>query len=66
MAYPDDQGSLINQARYVIKVYARALSAGIQNITWFSLDQPPYDRFGQALLNPDFSPKPAYFRIPDA
>ena len=58
---PDDQGSLTNQARYVIKVYARALSAGVQNITWFSLDQPPYDRFGQALLNPDFSPKPAFF-----
>jgi len=57
----DDKGSLINQARYVIKVYARALSAGVQNITWFSLDQPPYDRFGQALLNPDFSPKPAFF-----
>ena len=59
--FPDDKGSLINQARYVIKVYARALSAGVQNITWFSLDQPPYDRFGQALLNPDFSPKPAFF-----
>lgn len=59
--FPDDQDSLIYQARYVIKVYARALSAGVQNITWFSLDQPPYDRFGQALLNPDFSPKPAFF-----
>jgi hypothetical protein len=59
--YPDDQGSLDNQARYVIKVYARALSAGVQNVTWFSLDQPPYDRFGQSLLNPDFSPKPAFF-----
>jgi len=59
--YPDDQESLDDQARYVIKVYARALSAGVQNITWFSLDQPPYDPFGQALLYPDFSPKPAFF-----
>jgi hypothetical protein len=59
--FPDDQESLINQARYVIKVYARALSAGVQNITWFSLDQPPYDPFGQALLDADFSPKPAFF-----
>lgn len=56
-----DENSLISQARYVIKVYARALSAGVENITWFSLDQPPYDRYGQALLNPDFSPKPAFF-----
>jgi hypothetical protein len=59
--YADDQETLIAQAQYVIKVYARALSAGVQNITWFSLDQPPYDPHGQALLNPDFSPKPAYF-----
>jgi hypothetical protein len=42
-------------------VYARALSAGVQNVTWFSLDPPPYDPYGQALLNPDFSPKPAFF-----
>jgi hypothetical protein len=59
--YPDDQESLDEQARYVIMVYARALSAGVENVTWFSLDQPPYDPFGQALLYPDFSPKPAYF-----
>ena len=59
--YPDDQESLKTQARYVIKVYARALSVGVKNITWFSLDQPPYGDFGQALLNSDFSPKPAFF-----
>jgi hypothetical protein len=59
--YPDDQESLVEQAQYVIKVYARALSAGVKNVTWFSLDQPPYDPFGQALLYPDFTPKPAYF-----
>ena len=59
--YPADQNSLDSQARYVIKVYARALSAGVKNITWFSLDRPPYDRFEQSLLNPDFSPKPAFF-----
>ena len=59
--FMDDENSLIAQARYVIKVYARALSDGVQNITWFSLDQPPYDQFGQALLDTDFSPKPAFF-----
>ncbi len=58
--YPEDQNSLDSQARYVIKVYARSLSAGVKNITWFSLDRPPYDRFEQSLLNSDFSPKPAY------
>jgi hypothetical protein len=45
----------------MVKVYARGLAAGVENITWFSLDQPPYDPYGQALLNPDFSPKPAFF-----
>jgi len=59
--FPDDLDSLIFQARYVIKVYARALSDGVKNISWFSLDQPPYDPNGQALLNPDFYPKPAFF-----
>lgn len=58
---PDNLDSLINQSRYVIKVYARALSSGVNNITWFSLDQPPYDPYGQALLKSDFSPKPAFF-----
>ncbi len=57
----DDENSLIGQARYLIKVYSRALSVGVENITWFSLDQPPYDHYGQALLNPDFSPKPSFF-----
>lgn len=59
--YPDDMDSLISQARYLIKVYARALSDGVRNITWFSLDQPSYDPNAQALLYPDFSPKPAFF-----
>jgi len=58
---PDDPDSMINQSRYVIMVYVRALSTGVKNITWFSLDQPPYDPNEQALLSPDFSPKPAFF-----
>lgn len=59
--YPEDPNSLVYQAQYVIKVYARALSAGVRNITWYSLDQPPYDHYEQALLYTDFSPKPAFF-----
>jgi len=58
--YPGDQNSLDNQARYVIKVYTRALSAGVKNVTWYSLDRPLYDRYEQALLNLDLSPKPAF------
>lgn len=59
--FPEDQESLNHQASYVIKVYARALAAGVQNVTWYSLGQPPYDRQGQSLLYSDFTPKPAFF-----
>ena len=59
--YPGDDASLASQARYVLMGYARALSAGIVNITWYSLDRAPYDPYYQSLLYDDFSPKPAFF-----
>ena len=59
--YPGDSGSLANQSRYVIKGFARGFAAGAENITWFSLDRPPYDPYEQSLLDADFSPKPAFF-----
>jgi hypothetical protein len=59
--YEEDPDSLERQAQDLIKIYARSISAGIKNIPWFSLDEPPYEHFGQALLDPDFSPKPAFF-----
>jgi len=58
--YPGDSSSLANQARYVIKGYTRGLAAGARNITWYSLDRPPYDPYYQSLLYDDFSPKPAF------
>ena len=59
--YPGDPGSLANQSRYVMMGFARGFSAGAENITWFSLDRPPYDPHEQSLLDSDFSPKPAFF-----
>ncbi|PWB54483.1 MAG: hypothetical protein C3F13_06940 [Anaerolineales bacterium] len=56
---PGDQGSLRNQAYYVIKGYTRGLSAGIKNITWYALADNN-DGFDQSLLYPDFSPKPGF------
>jgi hypothetical protein len=38
------------QGRYVIEGYTRALSAGVKNITWFTLITPPYDPQEQGLL----------------
>jgi hypothetical protein len=58
--YPDDDASLARQARYVIKGHVRGLSAGIENITWYSLDRAPYDPYYQSLLYDDFSTKPAF------
>lgn len=59
--YPDDPDSLTNQARYIIQGYARGLAAGVENITWYSLDRAPYDPYYQSLLYDDFSPKPAFY-----
>jgi hypothetical protein len=59
--YPGDPSSLTNQARYVIQGFARGLAIGVQNITWYSLDRPPYDPYYQSLLYDDFSPKPAFY-----
>jgi hypothetical protein len=53
-------GALRNQAYYVIKGYSRSFAAGIINITWFALANPPEDKFDQSLLFLDYTPKPAY------
>jgi hypothetical protein len=59
---PGDPVSLAQQARYVIQGNARALAAGVDNITWFALVSPPYDTAGQGLLyKDDWSPKPAFY-----
>jgi hypothetical protein len=56
--YPNDPASLANQARYVIAGHARALAAGIHNITWYAL--VTLDGFEQGLLDQDWNPKPAF------
>ena len=48
------------QARYVPKVYTRALSYGIPSITWFALTTPNHPD-GQGLLDDNFNPKPAFY-----
>jgi hypothetical protein len=58
--YADSPTSLATQARYVVQGYARGLSAGVQNITWFALVTPLHD-YGQGLLFEDWSPKPAFY-----
>ncbi|PWB54482.1 MAG: hypothetical protein C3F13_06935 [Anaerolineales bacterium] len=57
--YTGDEGSLRNQAYYVIKGYTRGLAAGIKNITWYELADN-LDGFGQSLLYPDLSIKPGF------
>jgi hypothetical protein len=47
------------QARYVPQVYARALSVGVGNITWYGLTTPNQED-EQGLLFADFSPKPSF------
>jgi len=57
-----DDKSLGQQARYVFQGYARALAAGMVNVTWFALVSPPYDPYQQGLLyEGDWSPKPAFY-----
>jgi hypothetical protein len=48
------------QARYVPQVYARSLSLGVENITWYGLTTPN-QADEQGLLFEDFRPKPAFF-----
>jgi hypothetical protein len=47
------------QARYVPQVYARALSVGVGNISWYGLTTPNQED-EQGLLFADFSPKPSF------
>jgi hypothetical protein len=58
--YAGDEGSLQQQARYVIQGYARGLSAGAENIIWYALTTPN-DSYEQGLLFDDWMPKPAYY-----
>jgi hypothetical protein len=60
--FESDLPSLEQQARYVFQGYARALAAGMENVTWFALVSPPYDPWQQGLLyEDDWSPKPAFY-----
>ena len=66
--YQDGQ-TLENQARYVFKVYARGLSLGAENITWYAIKIIPSVTPGdfQGLLydsrdgDKDNTPKPAFY-----
>ena len=62
----DDDGSKRNQAYYVMKGYSRSLAAGIKNITWYALANPPDDVYDQSLLiyepiSGTFTTKPAFY-----
>lgn len=55
-------GSAEVQARYAVQLYARVLSVDMKPVIWFQLvddSMPGPPKWG--LLNPDMSPKPAYF-----
>jgi hypothetical protein len=58
--YTGNPESLVRQARYVIQVYARALAAGVENMTWYALTTPN-DHYEQGLLFDDWTPKPAFY-----
>jgi hypothetical protein len=58
--YANNLESLVRQARYVIKGYARGLAAGVENITWYAL-VTPNDSYEQGLLFDDWTPKPAFY-----
>ncbi|MHB8135002.1 MAG: glycoside hydrolase 5 family protein [Anaerolineaceae bacterium] len=54
---------LNNQARYVFKVYAQALSLGTENVTWYALKivRSVTTNDYQGLLDDNNNPKPAYY-----
>ena len=58
--YSNDPDSLAQQARYVIKGNVRALSAGVENISWYAMDTYN-DNYETALLFEDWTPKPAFY-----
>jgi hypothetical protein len=58
--YPDDPDSLTQQSRYVVQGYVRALAAGVENITWFQMNDIG-DGEDQGLVDADLTPKPAYY-----
>jgi len=57
--YANKPESLDTQARYIIQGHARALAAGVTNITWYAL-VTVNDYYEQGLLFDDWSPKPAF------
>jgi len=55
--------NLDNQARYVFKVYAQALSLGTENVTWYALKivRSVTANDYQGLLDDNNIPKPAFY-----
>jgi len=51
------------QSRYVAQVFPRSLAVDLVSTIWFTLtdDDDPYDWKYGLLIEPDLSPKPAYF-----
>jgi len=55
-------GSNENQSRYVVQVLTRSMAAEMRALTWFwFIDEVHLGSRKYGLLNPDLSPKPAYF-----
>lgn len=55
-------GSDETQSRYVVQVLTRSMAARLKALTWFwFLDEVHLGSRKYGLLNPDLSPKPAYF-----
>jgi hypothetical protein len=48
------------QSRYVAKLYARSMVAGLQYVTWFTLQDSAEDPRNWGLLDDSLDPKPAY------
>jgi murein DD-endopeptidase MepM/ murein hydrolase activator NlpD len=51
-------GSLDEQARFVVKTHARAASAGVETLIWFTYQDLKGEAWG--LIDSDGKPKPAY------
>jgi hypothetical protein len=55
-------GSDERQSRYVVQALARGMAAELRTTIWFFLvDEIPLGTYKYGLLNPDLSPKPAYY-----
>jgi hypothetical protein len=58
--YPWNPDWLIGQARYAIQGHVRALSVGVEQVTWYALSTPS-EQFGFQLLTDDWTPKPSFY-----